>query len=98
MLLIHEMHLADALTKAEHFLAEDMSWDAGRPLDNQLAHASFQFDAARRALSIANRLTDPASRAKHRSRIMGMLNKLRASLFRLQDAIAGEIEAMQEEK
>lgn len=97
MILIQELQLEDALTKADHFLAEDMSWDAGRPLEQQLAHASFQFEAARRALAIANRLSDPAARKKHRSRIMGMLNKLRASLFRLQDAIAGEIEAMQQE-
>ncbi len=97
MQLIQELQLEAALTKADHFLAEDMSWDAGRPLDGQLAHAVFQFDAARRALAIANRLTDVNSRRKHRSRIMGMLNKLRASLFRLQDAIEGELEAMQQE-
>ena len=96
MQLLQQMQLEEALTKADHFLAEDMNWNEARPLDSQLAHAVFQFDAARRALAIANRLTNPADRTKHKSRIMGMLNKLRASLFRLQDAIAGEIEAMQQ--
>lgn len=77
-------------------VVEDFSWDAGKPLDDQLGQAITQFDAARRALGIANRLTSPVDRAKHKQRIMSMLNRLRASMNRLTTAIDGEIKAMQQ--
>lgn len=75
-------------------IVEDISWDAGKPLEDQLGDASYQFQAACRALGYANSLQDPKQRAKHRSRIMGMLNKLRASLARLYKAVAAEIQVM----
>lgn len=93
MLLLSELSLNELFQTFEQ-LAEDVSWDAGKPLDGQLKQAADQFAAAARALGIANRLKDPTSRKKHRSRIMGMLNVLRASLSRLELAIAGEIEGM----
>ncbi len=95
MSLLQEFQLEESLASAEALL-EDMSWNAGKPLESQLDQAIARLDAAKRALSIANRLQDPASRKKHRSRVMGMLNSLRASLWRLQDAIQGEIEAAQQ--
>ena len=91
MQLLNEFALLEQIN-----LVEDFSWDAGKPLDDQLGQAISQFDAARRALGIANRLQDPASRAKHKQRIMGMLNRLRASMNRLTTAIDGEIQAMQQ--
>lgn len=92
MQLLQECQLLEAIA-----IAEDVSWNAAKPLDAQLAQAVFQFNAARRALSLANQLQSPESRKKHKSRIMSMLNKLRSSLLRLHEAIAGEIEAMQQE-
>lgn len=39
-------------------------------------------DAARRGLSIAHRLRDPAEKKKHFSRILGNLNRIRGALVR----------------
>lgn len=93
MQLLNELNLVEALDLVDQ-LDEDFSWDAGKPLEGQLDQAVKQMEAAQRALGIANRFKDPALRTKHKSRIMGMLNKLRASLLRLYTAIDGEIEAM----
>ena len=95
MSLLLEFQLEEVLKSAESLL-EDVSWNEAKPLESQLDQAIARLDAAKRALGIANRLTNPESRAKHRGRIMGMLNALRASLWRLQDAIQGEIEAAQQ--
>lgn len=90
------MELLNELTLEEQIkLVEDVSWDPGKPLDGQLKQAIFQLEAARRALGLANQLSNPESRKKHRSRIMGMLNVLRSSLNRLCTAIDAETEAMQ---
>lgn len=91
MQLLNELQLTEQLA-----LVEDLSWDAGKPLEDQLGQAISQFDAARRALGIANRLQNPEDRAKHKMRIMAMLNRLRASMNRLTTAITGELEAMQQ--
>lgn len=89
MQLLNELALLEQLA-----IVEDFSWDAGKPLDDQLGQAITQFDAARRALGIANRLQNPKDRAKHKQRVMAMLNRLRASMNRLTTAIDGEIKAM----
>ena len=60
-------------------------------LPEQLEVASFRFAAAGRALGLTNKLKDPASRARHRSRVMTMLNKLRATLRTLEALIAKEM-------
>lgn len=91
MQLLNELSLLEQVK-----LVEDFSWDVSKPLDGQLQQAIDQLAAAKRALAIANRFRNPVDRAKHRGRIMGMLNRIRASLGRLQDAIAGETEAMQQ--
>ena len=39
--------------------------------------------AAKRALGITNRLQNPEERKKHRGRVMGFLNQLRAMLARI---------------
>lgn len=91
------MQLLSELTLLEQVkIVEDFSWDESRPLGGQLQQVIDQLAAAKRGLAIANRFRNPADRAKHKSRIMGMLNRIRASLARLQDAIAGETEAMQQ--
>ncbi|HCS65478.1 MAG TPA: hypothetical protein DIW64_16215 [Cellvibrio sp.] len=38
-----------------------------------------QYAAAKRALSIANKLKNPAAKKKHRSRIFGAMNRLRGA-------------------
>lgn len=96
MNLIQELHLTELLSQLEQ-LDEDFSWDVGSPLEAQLKVAAERFFAAQRALGIVNRLKDPVSKKKHRSRVMSMLNKLRASLDRLHQAIDGELEAMQQD-
>lgn len=89
MQLLNELQLTEAFK-----LAEDISWDEAKPLEGQLDQAINMMLAARRALGIANRLQDPEARKKHRSRIMGMLNRLSAAVVRLHTAIGGEIRAL----
>lgn len=65
--------------------------DENSSLQDQLDVASFRFATASRALGLTNKLKDPASRAKHRSRVMTMLNKLRSTLRTLETLIAKEM-------
>lgn len=89
MILLNELELIAACQ-----LVEDVSWDASKPLEGQLQQAVDMMLAARRALGIANRLSNPADRKKHRSRIMGILNSLSASCVRLHTAIQGEMSVL----
>lgn len=41
------------------------------------------FDAAKRALGLANKLKDPADKKKHMSVVLGGLNKIRAAIKRM---------------
>jgi hypothetical protein len=43
-----------------------------------------QFAAAKRGLGIANRLKTPEDKKKHRSRIMGTMNRIRAAITKIQ--------------
>ena len=45
-------------------------------------------NAAKKGLGLANKLTDPAGRKKHKSRVMGNMNRIRAKFNRLQKVIA----------
>lgn len=85
MSILLECQLEIALNAADA-LMEDMSMGP-QGLEAQIDLVIQRLAAAKRALGIANRLTDEASRRKHRSRIMGMLNQLRASLWKLQDEL-----------
>ena len=55
---------------------------------NMFDDTARMLDAAKRGLGIANKLKSPEDRKKHRSKIMGTLNKLRAQLSRISDAIS----------
>ncbi len=85
MSLLIELQL-EAAINAVDVLMEDMQTYTN-DLEAQIDVAIKRLSAAKRALGIANRLTDEASRKKHRSRILGMLNQIRASLWHLQDAL-----------
>lgn len=95
MELIQELCLIDTLNTSER-LDEDFAWDEAIPLENQIEEVQRRLEAARQALGITNRLRDPASRKKHRSRVMSMMNRLAWSLIRLRDAIKGEFEATEQ--
>lgn len=97
MNLLLEMQLDIAIKEADDLLNEDLAWSVEHPLEDQLQQAVARFNAAIRALAITNQFKDPATRKKHKSRVMSMLNKLRASLNRLHTAIEGEMEAMQQD-
>lgn len=95
MELIQELALNHVLNESEQ-LDEDFAWDEAIPLEAQMEEVQRRLMAARQALGITNRLRDPASRKKHRSRVMSMMNRLAWSLNRLRDAIKGEFEAMEQ--
>lgn len=85
------MMLLMELTLEEHFEElEALSERAAvaETLEDQLAMVSKQFDAARRALGIVNRLTPGPTKAKHNARVMGFLNRIRSSMALLSSTIA----------
>jgi len=45
---------------------------------------SKMFDAAKRALGLANKLRDPTEKKKHVSQVMSGLNKIRAAVHKLE--------------
>jgi len=47
-----------------------------------------QMDAAKRGLGLVNKLGDGASRTKHRSRVMGNMNRIRANVRRIEKMLA----------
>lgn len=49
-----------------------------------LALAQSQLQAAKAAMGLCNTLSDSAFRTKHKSRVMGNLNRLRAQVKRIQ--------------
>ena len=61
--------------------------DAAASLEEQLERASIQFEAARRALSLVNRLTPGETRGRHASRVMNFLNRIRSQMAMLSKTI-----------
>lgn len=53
------------------------------PADASLEHVSKMLDAAKRAMSIAHKLKDPADKKKHFSRVLSGMNKLRHHLKKM---------------
>lgn len=53
------------------------------PENVSIEHINTMFDAAKRALGIANKLKDPADRKKHMGRVMSGLNKIRTAIRHL---------------
>lgn len=94
--LIHESNYAEDLRDAQKELQE---FEARLKLykgllvesadtDNLFDETARMLAAAKRGLGIANKLKKPEDRKKNRSRIMGTMNKLRAQLKRIEQAIA----------
>ena len=52
----------------------------GSSAEQQIDILTQRLSIAKKMLGITNRLSDPAERKKHRSRVMGFLNQLRAML------------------
>lgn len=57
--------------------------------------AKKRYQAAKRALGLANKLRDPAQKAENQKRIMGAMNQLRAFNRTLEKSIADEMAALQ---
>ena len=64
----------------------DRFFDPEFDVDSEMVTVSRMFDAARHALGVANRLP-PSSRAKHVSRVLVNLNKIRGILAKIQSAV-----------
>lgn len=67
--------------------------DAGIPTDQQLELAVRQFSAARRALGLVNKLAPGPTKQRHASRVLAVLNKIRASIRRIEKQITVELGA-----
>lgn len=79
------MLLEDLLLEAEitTLLETPTDLPADADLVTQLEILMTRLAAAKRALGITNRITNPKERKKHRSRVMIFLNKLRAMFDRV---------------
>ena len=66
----------------ERALTRDKFYEIGDLLNNAIG----MYSAARRGLGITNKLKDPAEKKMHRSRIMGNLNRLRATVQRIEQS------------
>lgn len=94
--MIHESNYAEDLRDMEKVLLEcEARFKLYRGLivesedtDNLFDETARMLAAAKRGLGITNKLKNPEDRKRHRSRIMGTLNKLRAQLGRIEKAIA----------
>jgi len=62
----------------------------GTDLEQQLQILSDKMILAKKMLSLANKLKDPISKKKHRGRVMGILNKVRAALKAATAKLAAE--------
>lgn len=65
----------------------DPSSDHWAQLSQKLDVLMRQFDAAKRGLSIVSRLTPGPDRAKHASRVMSNMNKIRGGMRRAEKAL-----------
>ena len=63
------------------------------PIDDEVMAAMDnivkQMEAAKRAMTILNKMSDSSSRTKNRSRVMGNLNRIRGSLQRVTKMMQG---------
>ena len=71
-------------TKKRLSLKEGLTAQSFGEIGDLLNDALVKYNAAKRGLGITNKLRDPADRAQHRSRIMGNLNRLRASVRKIE--------------
>jgi hypothetical protein len=72
--------------KDEIGLQEDASLNLAH-LERELGQAVFRYEAAKRGLGIANKLTDVESKRKNLSRVMSNMNILRSMVLRLEKMV-----------
>lgn len=63
--------------------AKDVKEAVEIPVDVSMEKLESMFDAAKRALSLANKFKDPADKKKHLSQVMSGLNKIRNAVQRM---------------
>jgi len=81
--------IADKLSLFEKVNIEPIKGEASYDeLMNLMGDAILKFTAARKGIGIANKLSNPKERQKHRSAIMGNLNRLRGLMARIDKAMA----------
>lgn len=67
--------------------------DANMTSEQQLEKAVLQFSAARRALGLVNKLAAGPTKQRHASRVLGVLNKIRATIRRIEKQITVDMSA-----
>jgi hypothetical protein len=77
----------DVLTEAVEFRSEMTPNMTEDDILSHMDEVKTMFTAAVRALGLTNKLQDPESKRRHRSRVMGNLNRIRARLQRIERAI-----------
>lgn len=89
------MLLKEILTTEFDLLLKEAPMDmpANADLTTQLEVLMARLESAKKALGIANKLTDKADKKKHRSRVMSFMNQLRAMFNKVADALEAEIKA-----
>ena len=78
----------DLIIERAELLTEDDSAGNMGALIQQLDVVMKQFEAAKKGLGLVNKLSPGPSRAKHSSRIMGNMNRIRAGVKRAEKALA----------
>ena len=71
-------------TRRDSLLKEGLISDHNGPLEAKFDETAKRLEAARRGLGLANTLKDPVERRKHKSRILGNLNRIRKMLYDIQ--------------
>ena len=62
----------------------------GTELEQQMEILSSRMITAKKMLGLTNKLTNPEEKKKHRSRVLGLINQIRAGLKRLSNQLATE--------
>lgn len=70
-----------------NILNEGMTAKQFYEIGDMLQDALNKYSAAKRGLGIANKLTNPAEKAMHRSRIMGNMNRLRTLVSKIEQML-----------
>ena len=80
-MLVKDLLQEAQLRELDDLLNEDaLALPAHLTLPEMLDEAYRRFQAARRALGLSNKLSDPSQRKQHRSKIMKAINGLRTLL------------------
>lgn len=67
----------------EHLNEGVLDMPEGAGLEEQMETLSSKMLIAKKMLGLANRLTTPEDKRKHKSRVLGIMNQIRAALARV---------------